>query len=226
MKTPNYLEMLLVLFLVFALCSCSGKDGEDDEDAGIDGSASADADMDADTDSGADAAAGNCLLNALETFDTTIPTGWTVVNAGTATVVWIQTVQTTKSSGAASQNMTGGYAAANSLLYESLAKLQSYLVTETYQVGECVTAKLSFDSNFIQEDSLEDIAQVEIKTDVADWQVVETYTENLISPAHSIDLSKYLSGASEFQLRFYYHDGDGHWFSWSIDNVKITGGGG
>ena len=102
----------------------------------------------------------------------------------------------------------------------------TYLTTDKYRVGKCNGAVLTFDTDFRQEPSRDDMAQIEIKTDVADWQVVETHTADLVEEAYTVDLTPYLDGAKEFQLRFYRNDDYGAWFFWSIDNVQVSGGGG
>ena len=188
-----------------------------------------------------------CALDVLETFDTAVPAGWTVLssggggsgsgsNSGSGTgtgtggpmavdpeKTWHHTTVDEDTHGI-EHGMTGGF-----MYVGGLIGMNEALVTPIYNVGSCNSVNLSFTHYFDDFGAATgknlDKGEVSIAVDGPPWLLLSTYDSNpgKTSEPVSLDLSNYVAGAEYFQLEFVWSDGGQGNYGWSVDNVKITG---
>ncbi|MBN2342455.1 MAG: hypothetical protein JXX29_20230 [Deltaproteobacteria bacterium] len=220
-------------------------DNDADADTDSDGDSDADSDADGDSDSDTTNNPPDCEVDAYETFDTAVPTGWTVIstiggNSGSTSgsgtdsdttddsdvevdpaKTWHHTTVTDESNphdGMEEGYMTvGGYIG----MYETLQ-------TDIYPLQGCETVTLAFTHYFDDYGAAlgktDDRGELWFIGDTPPWTLVDTYADNEDKAAkhEEIDLSSYTLGQSTFQLRFIFADESQGNYGWSIDNVSIT----
>ncbi|MFO8071705.1 MAG: MopE-related protein, partial [Polyangia bacterium] len=146
-----------------------------------------------------------CQLDVHETFDTsTLPSGWANVSD------WAWTDSNNSITGS-----SGGYWWIDS---DNYIDFDEYLYTDTYTVGLCQAITFEFNHDYQYYSG--DYGEVQIQVDGGAWQTLATYDYNS-SGTQSLDITSYISGATDFRLRFHYvayFD----WY-WKVDDVKVYG---
>lgn len=221
----------LLLGPLFLLGCDTDTDDTSSGNDGRDGDKSTESSPDtADTDTGTRTPV--CDLDALETFDSGLPEGWSVSKAGFVAgsgsgsggdteidpdETWHHT--TVEAEGElAPEGMDGGYmtVGGNSDMFEAL-------YTDFYSVDECESISLSF-THFFDDLPTNDMDRGElwITVDGPPWIKLATYNENDMHE-ETIDLSDLLRGAFTFQLEFVFVDEDQGSNEWAIDNFELVG---
>ncbi|MDD5308027.1 MAG: hypothetical protein PHU25_11960 [Deltaproteobacteria bacterium] len=207
----------------------SDADGDTDTDSDTDGDTDSDADGDTDTDSdtgdagldGGDAAvdgggdAGSpCLLDSLETFDSEIPAGWTVVNSGTGagTWSWDDTVFPAP--------ISGGHTVVSSAA--SGPGVDAWLYSPEYEVSSgCNTVSVAFGAYFYAP-TVNDSGEIWIQVNSGAWQLVDTIASTY-QDTRTVDLTTRVGPGDAFVLGFHYSDGGTVSGFWLVDGVHVTG---
>ena len=195
-------------------------------------------DSHSDLDSEMDSVSPDCGLDILETFDSRIPTGWTVIPSSSAS-------GTGSGSGSGSgrpreldedrtwhhisededypyDGMEGGF-----LFVGGFAGMNEALITNYYEIGRCESVSVMFDYYFDDAPRNDyDRSELWINADGPPWQLVGTYNVSgrQEGPKEEIvDLTHYLTGSEAFQLKFTFVDeGEGN-YGFAHDNVAVVG---
>ena len=242
MKKNFIFSILLGLIGMLFVAGCGPEDGEpsDNNDTGGDGDTDGDSDGDTDSDTDSDADGDSdavCALNELETFDTEIPTGWTVISGGSGsgsatgstsgTVstdvnpenTWHHTTVDTSTSSKA--GMEGGY-----MEVGGKNGLNEALITPIYTRGSCDTVTLTF-THYFDDLSInaDDKGALWFIGDSGSWESIAEYDSNpdKLPSDETVDLSTLTLGQSTFQLKFVFSDNNAGNYGWGIDNVQVTG---
>ncbi len=242
MKTNLFLLLVSAVLCGVLVVACGVEESPDDNDG-------------SDNNNGSDLGSDNhdtnnpavCALDALETFDTAVPTGWTVISSGgggsgsgsgsgsgTGTgsgnpgvvdpaKTWHHTTVDTET-GPAAKFMNGGYMTVGGII-----GMNEALITPIYYVGACNAVNLTFTHYFddfgAATGKTADRGEVSIAVDGPPYMVIGTYNSNPNKSFEnaSIDLTNYVVGAEYFQLEFVFADDNQGNYGWSIDDVKVTG---
>jgi hypothetical protein len=220
MREPKMIGLtgLLALLLALLLAGCAGGeargDGDDDDDSGDD--------TDTNTDTSTETSA--CALSALETFDTEIPTGWTVIDGGTSAGTWVWAdelpedfpVAVVIDGGALIDSKAAGQES------EQIDELESPL----YELGDCTSATVSYDHNFQKDLVGSDVGEVYvIPGDDGTPVLLRTYdtdssSTQLDSDTVSITATE-LGEETSFRIVFHYEGSFD--LGWYVDNVDVEG---
>ncbi len=152
------------------------------------------------------------------------PSGWTVSDIAGNSVVW------DFSSNWLDGNYTGGTGDASDANSDAagFAEFDTVLTSPTITVASLPGKYLTYLANY-QNYGGRDYLELDIKVDSADWVNVLSWNEdhgtlyNTPGQNVSVDLSSYLSGHTNFKLRWHYFDpnsGDWDWYA-QIDDVRI-----
>lgn len=228
-----------MLFLIFGLiCGLSvagcGEDNDTDPaDSGDNGTDSSSGFSDGDDSDTSSSQAASCNLDILETFDSAVPTGWTILasssNSGSGSAsgaseqgeseeTWHHT--TTEAETDISYGMDGGY-----MFVGGYAGMDESLITDYYELGACTDVTMSFTHYFDDFRGDDDRGELWFVGDAPPWTKIGTYSSNENDEAvtETVDLSSYVLGQSGFQLKFVFaDDGQGN-YGWAVDDVKIVG---
>jgi hypothetical protein len=175
-----------------------------------------------------------CDIDVLETFDTGIPAGWTVLGGGggsgsgsgsgsgggTVEVNEEETWHHTTVDDALIEyeGMEGGY-----MFVGGFAGMDESLVTDFITIGSCQSVSLMFDSYFDDQTRNEaDRGELWITVDGPPAELIGTFDVAGLTES-TIDLMPYLTGGMAFQLTFVFKDEEGGNYGWAIDNVQVTG---
>jgi hypothetical protein len=219
----------LALALVLGvMTACKGSDTDDrdtgsgDSDTDADSGTDTDTDGDSDADSGTDTEPG-CGLNAIETFDAAIPTGWTSTDGGSGAGSWQWFSGT--------MDWNGSFEVDGGLVIDSdaagLHNIQDDdIESPLYALGSCTSALVSFDHFFQERGSYDDLGEVYvIPGGTGTPYLVTTFSDDTTAGA----LSSFefpvapadLGGQTSFSVQFHY-EGSYSW-GWYVDNFAVTG---
>jgi hypothetical protein len=92
-----------------------------------------------------------------------------------------------------------------------------------YEIGSCLTVSLAFDNYFDDAPTNSfDRGELYISVDGFPWFRLEVYDVTGFFE-ETVDLTPYLAGGADFQLRFRFLDETGANYGWYIDNVRLSG---
>ncbi|MBN2717396.1 MAG: hypothetical protein JXX14_16200 [Deltaproteobacteria bacterium] len=250
MKPYFIFALLVALMSVFTVQGCGPQDeaidstgsGDSDSDTDSDADSDADSDTDSDSDSDGDDTGAGCNIDEFESFDTAVPSGWTVIStvgggsgsgsgsgsggdSGEISDVdplktWHHTTVEDESN--PYDGMDGGYMAVG-----GYTGLNESLETGFYPVDSCKTVTLSFTHYFDDYGSrtgvTEDRGEVWVVGDTPPWTLVATYNENADKEPQEeeLDLTSYILGQSMFKVKFVFTDEEKGNYGWAVDNVSI-----
>jgi hypothetical protein len=173
-----------------------------------------------------------CDLSVMETFDSAIPAGWTVLTGGSGsgsgsgsgtvgvpadpTKTWHQTADQSDF-----YQMQGGYMFVGGV---PGLKMNEALITPYYNLGACASVNLSFKQYFDDLSlNLNDRGEVWFMGDAPVWSLLTTYNSNADKIAVTEPVSLPTAGNAGFQLKFVFADETGSNYGWAIDDVSIIG---
>ena len=230
-KKLNLLWALsIVAFFIAMGCASDADDNKDTGDSQGIGDTTDDSDND---DSESEGEVGDvCEIDVLETFDTALPTGWTIeagtggsgsgsssADSGNETLTWhhIDIDEEDDLPSEVTDNMSGGVMVVGDVMG---SELNETMLTSFYKIGECSSATLQFKQFY--DDTLEDIAEVWLNVDGSSWEQVTTIDTTGYSD-DEYDLTDLIQGGVAFQLKFVFIDENQTSMQWFIDDVAITG---
>ena len=214
----SWFVVFICCLLPLALVACAGGDtrGEDGDDDDNDSS-----DTETGTGTGSD---DGCSLSEMETFDTEIPAGWTVIDNGVSAGAWTWTdtipdtfpVAITSDGGAIIDSQAAGDG----------AEQDDDLESPTYDLGECTSASLSYDHNFQKDLIGTDVGEVYVVPGEGGTPVLlASYTSDSVNnalEAETISItSTELGDETTFKIVFHYEGAFD--LGWYVDNVGVEG---
>ncbi len=230
--TKNLIFLLVVGAVSFSLIWSCGDDGTDESQD----SETPDSDNTSDN-SDSEKNPATCDLEAWETFDTVIPTGWKVITAGGSgsgsgsgsgtpdpievdeSKTWHHTTTTDEND--SHKGMEGGY-----MVVGGFSGMNEELVSASYEVGGCSKVELSFTHYFDDLSRNEsDRGEVWFIGDTPPWTKLATYNSNpdKTESSETIDLTAHIAGQEFFQVKFVFADDGGGNYGWAVDNVSVVG---
>jgi hypothetical protein len=213
----NRLSVIAVLTLPLLLAACSDSsvrgEGDDDDDD--------DTETETDTQTGTD---GPCSLSELETFDTEIPSGWTVVPGGTSAGDWEWTDEIPETFPVAVTSDGGAIIDSQAAGEDSVQ--DDDLESPMYDLGACTSATLSYHYNFQKDLVGTDVGEVYVLPGGDGTPILlASYDSDSSSTAlesESVDITTtQLGEETTFKIVFHYEGSFD--LGWYVDNVGIEG---
>jgi hypothetical protein len=195
-------------------CEVGGTDSDSDTDADADTDGDSDGDSDSDTD---------CSLDELETFDSSIPAGWTVTNGGSGAGQWAWFEGDIDWNGTVSAD---GGLLIDSDTAGSGAVQDDDIESPIYDFGGCASATVSFEHFFQERTGTDDIGEVYVIPNGTGTPILIT---SFVSDTMASVLTDYefvvdpadLSGGDAFSVMFHYEGSYG--WGWYVDNFAVVG---
>jgi hypothetical protein len=223
MKYFNLLLFCLYGAFAFWSTGCGGGDDTADSDQGDDTNSG-----------GEDTQPGTCDLSVMETFDSAIPAGWTVLAGGSGTgsasgsgnggaavdpnKTWHYSTDSWYQDEAKGRTMDGGY-----MFVGGTMGMNEELLTSYYTIGACSSVNLGFRQYFDDWDTNpNDRGEVWFMGDAPPWSLLKTYNSNPDKTTTTEKINLPTAGQSSFQLKFVFTDDNGSNYGWAIDDVSIT----
>jgi hypothetical protein len=166
----------------------------------------------------------DCGLSALETFDTQIPTGWTVVDGGTSAGAWVWTDDIPSTFPVAI--VSDGAAFIDSAAAGEGATQDDDLESPLYDLGDCSSATLTYDFNFQKDLVGSDTGEVYLVPGGGGTPILlaaytsDSSSSELDSATIPITATE-LGDEDEFRIVFHYEGSNDLGFY--IDNVGVEG---
>jgi hypothetical protein len=166
----------------------------------------------------------SCELDELETFDSNIPAGWTVVDGGTSAGLW-EWVDDIPDEYPANFSSNGGVFI-NSQAAGDGSVQDDDLESPLYDLGGCESALLSYDYNFQKDTVGDDAGEVYVVPGGIDTPVL-LVTHTADSPlgtlvSHSVPItSEEIGSETTFKVVFHYEGAND--LGWYVDNVAVEG---
>ena len=233
-KKLNLLWILIVGVSLIAM-GCASDDNDNDDNSGSQDNKDTTSESDEDDSETEETVGDACEIDVLETFDTALPTGWTVqsttgsgsgsgsgsssADSGNETLTWhhINIDEEDNLPSEVTDNMSGGVMMVGDVVGRTLSET---MLTSFYIIGECSGATLQFKQFF--DDSLADVAEVWLNVDGSSWEQVATIDTTGYSD-DEYDLTELIQGGVAFQLKFLFIDENQMSMRWFIDDVAIIG---
>jgi hypothetical protein len=202
--------------LAFAACAGSGERDEGGDDDNDDSS---------DSDTGSDTGSEDgCGLSEMETFDTEIPAGWTVIDNGVSAGTWTWTDSIPETFPVAITS--DGAAIIDSQAAGDGSEQDDDLESPTYDLGDCTSADLSYDHNFQKDLIGTDVGEVYLVPGEGGTPVLlasySSDSPNNALEAETISItSTELGDETTFKIVFHYEGAFD--LGWYVDNVGVEG---
>ncbi|MBW2276649.1 MAG: hypothetical protein JRF63_04095 [Deltaproteobacteria bacterium] len=202
---------------------CCEQGSDTDVDADSDTDIDTDTDTDVDSDSDTDTSS-SCVLDELETFDSNIPAGWTVIDGGTSAGAW-EWVNDLPSAYPASFASDGGVFIDSQAAGDGSIQ-DDDLTSPLYDLGACTSAILSYDYNFQKDLIGTDAGEVYVVPGGTDTPVLlvthtaDSPTDSLVSHTIPIDSGE-LGSQTTFTIVFHYEGAND--LGWYVDNIAVEG---
>ncbi|MGB9642853.1 MAG: clostripain-related cysteine peptidase [Candidatus Ratteibacteria bacterium] len=151
----------------------------------------------------------------LETFDSGIPTNWTIVDGNNDNKTWM----TTNPKNRVISNLDSPFAIVDSD-WAGRVRMNEQLITKTISIDGSKRIFLAFD-HYLKSYGTE-IADVDIKVDSGEWQNLVRYQYQDVSGLLIFPLNPYINktGSTQIQIRWNYQNAYDAYY-WAIDNIRI-----
>lgn len=151
--------------------------------------------------------------------DTFPPANWATTDDASSGFTWVRGTTERNVIGITGNSLGFAFADSDSAKF---VNLDTSLVSPSFNTADFTNFNLSFLA--YHRGTSRDKVDLDIKVDGGDWNTVSTLNKTGLSstPAeqYEIDLSSHVSTATQFQLRWRYHDANYAWYT-AVDNVTL-----